>query len=866
MPIPILTTKLYSPPLRPDAVLRPRLIERLNEGLHRKLTLISAPAGCGKTMLVSEWLSQIERPFAWLSLDERDNDLSRFLAYLVAAIQRIDASIGQEVLALLETPQTPALEIVLTTLLNDLIQIPENSILVLDDLHLLDSTMIDEALNFLLDNLPPQLHLVIASREDPQLPLARLRARNQLTELRAADLRFTVSEAGDFLNQAMSLNLTEDDILALETRTEGWIAGLQLAAISMQGHEDTREFIESFTGSHHFVLDYLLAEVLQQQPEKVQNFLLQTSILERMSASLAAAILNESLESVQETLDTIVQSNLFIIPLDNERRWYRYHHLFGDLLHQRLQNSSDINELHIRASIWHEENGFELDAFFHAASANDIERAERLIEGDKIPFYFRGIVAPILNWLESLPEDVLDARPSLRVMHAMVLSFTGRSLEEPEASLQIAEAAIKATPDNPNNRNLEGSIAAVRAMLAIPNNQIDSILEQSQLALELLHPDKFAVRANAAWTLAYGYQVQGQRGAAIEAYSEVIPASEATGNTMVTIAAAIGLGGLQKAENQLHRASETFHYVIQLSGEPPFPPASVAYLGLSRLNYEWNRLDLALEQAQQALKLGMQLKTVDTPIAALMVIARIKLLQGDVSRAVSALAEAEQLIHERQLLFIMPDIISIRVLIALHQGNLEKASQLAQSQDIPISQIRVHLARGDTGAALKLLETLHTEAETKDFKNDLLQAKILRSIAHQMDNRIDAALQILTQALNMTEAEGFIRSYIDESRPMKQLLSEAKARGIMPDYVTHLLSEFEGHTKPSPAQDLIEPMSERELEVLGLIAEGLSNREISERLFLALDTIKGHNRRIFAKLHVKNRTEAVARARELSLI
>lgn len=870
MPIPILATKLYSPPIRPDAVSRSRLVKRLNDGLHRKLSLISAPAGFGKTMLMSEWLSQIDRPIAWLSLDERDNDLTRFLAYVVSAIQTIEADIGQEVLALLESPQMPPPEIILTTLINEMITIPENSILVLDDLHLVDSTTIDDALNFLLDNLPPQLHLVIATREDPQLPLARLRARNQLTELRAVDLRFNVSETTDFLNQAMNLNLTEDDILALETRTEGWIAGLQLAAISMQGHDDTSDFIQSFTGSHHFVLDYLLEEVLQQQAENVQTFLLYTSILERMSAPLCSALLNATDMSAQEILDTIEQSNLFIIPLDNERRWYRYHHLFGDLLHQRLQQNTDTSELHIRASIWYEENGFELDAFFHAASANDIERAEGIIESGKVPFYFRGIVAPVIDWLESLPEDVLNTRPSLRVMYAMVLSFTGRSLDEPEASLQIAESAIQANPSD-SDQNLKGSIAAIRAMLAIPHNQIDIILEQSRLALELLHPDNLAVRINAAWTLAYAYQVQGNRSAAIKAYSDVIPVSQATGNTMVTMAATLGLGGLQQSDNQLHMAQSIYNKAIDLIGEPPSPPACVAYLGLAQINYEWNKLDIALEHAQQSVKLGLQLQTIDTPILALIAIARIKLVQGDVSGAVSTLAEAEQLMHERQLLFILPDIISMRVLIALHQGNSEKASQLAQSQEIPMSQIRVHLAQSDTAIALDLLEILQAEAESNDFKDDLLKVKVLQAIAYHTDGKIDESLEILNQALMMAEAEGFIRTFIDEAHPMKQLLSEAKARGIMPDYVTHLLSEFDMNrqsdtVKNLTSQELIEALTERELEVLQLIAEGLSNREISERLFLALDTIKGHNRKIFAKLHVQNRTGAVARARELGLL
>src|SRR6266571_1914563 len=436
MPTPILATKLYIPRLRPNVVSRPRLLERLNEGLHRKLTLISAPAGFGKTTLVSEWVEGIERPAAWLSLDEGDNDPARFLTYLVAALQTIAATLGEGALGVLQSPQPPPPEAILTALLNDLTTIQDQFVLVLDDYHVIDAKAIDQALTYLVEHLPPRMHLVITTREDPQLPLARLRARGQLTEVRTADLRFTPSEAAAFLNQVMGLPLSAEDIAALERRTEGWIAGLQLAALSMQGHEDAASFIRSFTGSHHFVLDYLVEEVLGQQSERVQTFLLRTSILDRMSGPLCDAVVLDPSISGQATLEYLEHANLFIIPLDNERRWYRYHHLFADLLRQRLQQSialspadaqSQVNTLHIRASQWYEDHGLDIEAFQHAAAAHDVERAERLVEGRGIPLHFRGAVAPVLHWLESLPTTVLDARPSLWVRSASLLLVPGQT-------------------------------------------------------------------------------------------------------------------------------------------------------------------------------------------------------------------------------------------------------------------------------------------------------------------------------------------------------------------------------------------------------------------------------------------------------
>jgi len=409
MPTPILATKLYISRPRPNVVSRPRLLERLNEGVHGKLTLISAPAGFGKTTLVSEWVAGIEQPTAWLSLDEGENDPTRFITYLVAALQTLAPSIGEGVLSALQSPQPPPIEALLVALLNDLSTIQDPFVLVLDDYHLLDSQAIDQVLTSLVERLPPHMHLVIATREDPRLPLARLRARGYLTEVRAADLRFTSAEAAAFLDQVMGLSLSAADIARLSRRTEGWIAGLQLAAISMQGQQDTAVFIRTFTSSHHFVMDYLVEEVLGQQSERVQTFLLRTSILDRFCAPLCDAVVRDPSAIGRETLDYLERANLFLVPLDNERRWYRYHHLFAELLRLRLQQSTGsstgdegitIAELHRRASQWYEDNGLEMEAFHHAVAAQDVERAARLVEGLTVSHNFGSELV-----IESIKEE-----------------------------------------------------------------------------------------------------------------------------------------------------------------------------------------------------------------------------------------------------------------------------------------------------------------------------------------------------------------------------------------------------------------------------------------------------------------------------
>src|SRR5437868_2930850 len=504
---PILATKLYLPRLRPNVVSRPRLLQRLNEGLHRKLTLIAAPAGFGKTTLVSEWVEGIERPkarTAWLSLDEGDNDPARFLAYLVAALQTIAAHIGEGVLGALQSPQPPPTEAILMALLNEITTLPDNFVLVLDDYHMIDAKPVDIALTYLVEHLPPQMHLVIATREDPQLPLARLRAQGQLIELRAADLRFTPSEAAEFLNQVMGLNLSAQDIAALEDRTEGWIVGLQLAALSMQGHQDVPGFIRAFAGDHRYIVDYLVEEVLQRQPEPVRSFLLQTSILDRLSGPLCDAVTGQ--EEGNARLEALERGNFFVVALDDQRHWYRYHHLFAEVLsaHLMAEQPDQVSTLHRRASEWYEQNGSATDAIRHALAACDFERAAGLVEL-AVPAMGRNRQeATVLDWLRALPDELLRCRPVLGVAYAHVLLASGER-EGVEERLRDAErwldttaemrglasapAAAMDVVDEEGFRRLPGTIAIARAGLALARGDVPGTVTYARCALDLAPED-----------------------------------------------------------------------------------------------------------------------------------------------------------------------------------------------------------------------------------------------------------------------------------------------------------------------------------------------------------------------------------------
>jgi LuxR family maltose regulon positive regulatory protein len=610
--------------------------------------------------------------------------------------------------------------------------------------------------------------------------------------------------------------------------------------------------------------------------------LLRTSILERLCAPLCDAVLLDPTTSGQATLEQLERANLFLVPLDNERRWYRYHQLFADLLRQRLQQSSaavpgdaesQVNDLHSRASQWYEEHDLELEAFQHAVAAHDVERAARLMEGKGIPRHFRGAVTALLDWLESLPKTVLDARPSLWVRYASLLLVNGQTTGV-EEKLQAAEAALRGAEPDDNTQDLVGRIAEARATLALTRYEVEPMLVQSRRALEYLHPNNLSLRATAHWTLGFAYWTLGERAAAREAYTEAIALSQAAGESFTTILATIGLGRVQEADNQLFLAAETYQHVLHLAGDQPLQIMCEAHLGLARVLYEWNDLDAAQQHGQQSLHLAQQYeRVIDRFVSCEVFLARLKLAQGDVAGAAALLAEASQAARERNFIQRMPEVAAAHVLLLLRQGTLAAAAHLAQAHDLPISQARVHLAQGDPSAALVVLAAWRQQVEARGWQDEQLKVLVLQTVALEADGDKDQAVHVLCDALAIASQGGFIRLFIDEGRPMARLLSEATKSGVQPDYLGRVLSACEAEEQQRvdpasrpPAQPLTEPLSPRELEVLQLMAQGRSNQEISERLFLALDTVKGHNRKIFGKLQVQRRTEAVARARALGLL
>ncbi len=798
MSTPILGTKLYKPTLRPGSVLRPRLVEQLNAGLYGKLTLISAPAGFGKTTLVAEWFASGEYPVAWLSLDEGDSDPTRLMIYIVAALQTIEPEIGAEILKMLELRQPLPITALLTPFLNEVATISHDFMLVLDDYHILDSTEIDEILTFLIDNQPPQMHLVITTREDPRLPLARLRARGQLTELRAANLRFTADEASEFLNSVMGLNLSGEDIAALEQRTEGWIAGLQLAAISMQGQQDHRRFIESFTGSHHFVLDYLMEEVLSHQPSHIQDFLLRTSILERLCGPLCAAILQQDIEAALATLEYIRQANLFLMPLDNERRWYRYHHLFGDLLRGRLQHyvttasiagGITLPELHRRASRWYEENGFEVEAFQHVVAAHDIDEAERLMAGGGTPLYIRGAVLPVVHWLASLPDTVKNDRPALWVAHAWSQLMSNTSFVAIEQVLNAAESALQNADSTPVLRDLSGQIASIRATLAVAQHDTETMQRESRRALELLTPDNHAVRLGAMWTLGYAAQLQGDRATARQAYHDILAMSDPEFGSMYTLAALLSLGQVQELDNELADAAKTYQRLIDLVGDPPHLIAGEAYLGLARIHYEWNDLAVSEVYATQGYELARKAPHIDTSASIQVVLARLRLAEGRLNDAIALLNEAEQFVNAHDFSQQRAPIADVRVQVLLAQGDMTEAEQRTPHAS-PLGRARVLLAQGDPAAALAVLEPYHHQMRERRWADAQLQTSILLALVHSQQGDHETALSQLAAAIQMAAAGGFVRLFVDEGKPMQTLLERARADEIEPHVVDRLLAAF----------------------------------------------------------------------------
>jgi LuxR family maltose regulon positive regulatory protein len=887
MSAPILATKLYIPPPRTKVVPRPCLVERLNEGLQRRLTLISAPAGFGKTTLVSEWIVSYGRPVAWLSLDEGDGDPVRFISYLVEALQTIKAGIGEGLVAVLQSPQPPSTESILIALINEITTIPDHFILVLDDYHLIDSKPVDYALTFLLAHLPPQMHLVIATREDPHLSLAQSRARGQLTELRAADLRFTPSEAAEFLNQLMGLNLSEENIAALEARTEGWIAGLQLAAISMQGHQDATSFIQSFTGSHHFVLDYLIEEVLQQQSESIQAFLLRTSILDRLCGPLCDAVMGSPSPSGQEILEYLERANLFIVPLDSERRWYRYHHLFGDLLRQRLGKPKEFAEFHLRASQWYEENGDMGAAFHHAIVAGDFVRAAGLAEAawQGMEESFR--TATWLGWVKKLPEEVIRARPVLCTLLGWAFANAG----EPEASelrLQDAEQCLDGS-DVANEAQLKplpAMIALARAYNAQVQGNLVTTVKYAELALQIIPEDDFVWRAKAISTLEITHWASGNLESAIRGIGDWMESMTQLGNYVYVVASAYAVAELLEGLGRLSEAERTYQDALQLAAQHGPEAEHITahhHLGLSMIYRQRGDDSLAALHLNQAAELGLQTTLVDWLYRWHVVQAQLKEAAGDLDTALALLDEAKR-VYIQTLVPDLRPIAALKARIYLKQGRPDKARAWAAERGLSLTDDvsylhefeHLTLARLEIANPLvnALLARLLQAAEAQKRRGSELDILLVQALAHEAQGKRPQALAALERALALAEPEGYVYIFVDEGDAMRLLIEKQSRNRDDPlsDYVDKLLAAFtQLVTAPKSAiihqkLDMIEPLSERELEVLKLLRTDLNGPEIARELVVSLSTMRTHTQNIYAKLGVNNRRAAVHRAEELDLL
>jgi LuxR family maltose regulon positive regulatory protein len=897
MDAPLLTAKLYIPPVRPEVVPRPDLIERLNAGLGRsggfarRLTLISAPAGYGKTTLLGQWVAQCKRPVAWLSLDEGDNDPARFWAYVVAALRTVQEDIEEIAQIAFQSPQPPPIESALTGLLNQIAKVPDPFVLVLDDYHVIRAPAIREGLSFLLENLSPQMHLVIATRADPPLPIPRLRGRGQLTELYQSDLRFTLEEVAEFLNEVMGLHLSVEDIAALERRTEGWIAGLQMAAISMRGRKDVHGFVQAFTGSHRYILDYLGEEVLRQQARDVQEFLLQTAILDRLSGELCDAVIGagepvegRSAVDSQSILEHLERNNLFIVPLDDERRWYRYHRLFADQLRQRLhQKRRDlVLKLHQRASEWYEENGLIPEAVSHALASGNLERAAGLIEWTAWQILTRGEMTTVLGWLGALPPNLVHSRPQLCILHAWALAFAGE-LDSVEPCLQDIDV-----------QQVQGEVAAVRAYVATARGEASRAIELAHLALGLLPEEKWFSRGIVALSLGLAHQSSGELAAASRALAEAISLSRAADQTYMTLVATTTLGRVQERQGLLCQAMATYQEASEMasgSGSQPAPFAGMAHVGIAEVLCEWNDLDNAMRYAMDGIELSELGGFVLYLLAGHAILARVHWARGEVNSALEVIQKAERLAQRYGYAYLTAVVAELRSRLWLAQGNLAAASRWAQehrwspgdrldsAREVEqMAVARVLIAHEKPGEALQLLTRLLEAAQAAARMGSAIKILTLQALAFQAQGEMEESMSALERALSLAEPEGYVRTFVDEGEPMARLLSQilvaqrkgrqALSRGIAPSYVAGLLAAFGQEAElASPAMEsLVEPLTERELEVLRLIVAGLSNSEIAEGLVIAVSTVKSHVNHIYGKLGVESRTQAVARAQELALL
>lgn len=917
---PLLATKFYPPVVRTRHVVRTTLFDALDAGVRSPLTLISAPAGFGKSTLVAAWAAQVRSPgleagsepsaqatspnrVAWLSLDEADNDPTRFWTYLVGALQRVIDSVGDVVLGLLQAPQPPPLESLLAMLINELAALPTVLVLVLDDYHQIETPAIHQTLADFIDHLPAQLRFVIATRADPPLPLARWRVRGQLHEIRANALRFSPAEAELFLRNALGTPLAASNIEALTARTEGWVAGLQLAAISLQGLADPERFIASFTGSHRYVMDYLAEEVLQRQPADVQQFLARTSILDRLCADLCDTLAGATAVdlSLQPTLDgpaspshamleRLLRANLFLIPLDDEQRWYRYHHLFADMLRRRLAPHV-ARELHGRAGDWFDAHGFVDEAIHHAIRAEAWACAAARIEKAALATVQQGQVLTVQAWLERLPEPLRVARPGL----ALAAAYVALGMGQPARVETSLDEAASLAQTNGAPRSLLGEIAAARALLATFHQQHPRAIAYAQSALADLPPERLNLRAAVAAGLGFAYFTAGQLASAQQVIVSALDDLPPDGPALVIPRTALlsTLGMMRAAQGRLNEAIQLQRQalaVVDRAGRRlPLASTVMATHELGRLLLEQNQLDEAEATLQDALAASEPFGNRSQAAFVVRLLAQLAQARGDYDRAAHLLDESETMFLEYPVPYIQAAIEPLRAQLWLRQGNLAAAAEWAAAQSLAeLDQRPIHpydwtrfalaevwIASGEFLRAVELMQALRERAHTVGLGFFVRWSLAIEALARYRAGAREDALALNKQALALAAPEQAIRLFADLGPPMYQLLFEQRARlandALLP-FVDAMLADA-GHgaaVRSAPAEAapsaLVEPLSNRELEVLRLMAGGLTNQAIAERLVVTIGAIKKHLNNIYGKLGVHSRTQATVRARELGML
>jgi LuxR family maltose regulon positive regulatory protein len=888
-------------------VARPRLAGRLAEGVARGIVLVCGPAGFGKTALLSEWARHSRWPVAWLSLDSDDSDPARFWRYVAATLDAAGARVAERVAALLRGPQQPPLEAVVTALINQLAAVPDEVVLVLDDYHLIQAPQVHQSLEFLLERLPPQLRVVLASRADLPLPLARFRGRGQLAELRAADLRFTPEEAAVLLREATGVDLPTGSVAALAARTEGWVAGLQLAALSLRGDPNITAFVQRFSGSHRFVLDYLTEEVLDRQPQQVREFLLETSVLARLCGPLCQAVTGRS--DSQPLLEGIERANLFLMPLDEVRRWWRYHHLFADLLLARLQQEQPnrVAELHRAAAAWSEQHELVDDAVRHALAAGDAEWAARLVERHFHRLLWRGEGATLERWLAALPAPVVRAQPWL-CLGLAYKALIGGHLDEVEPLLADAERAHLTRSGDPREPSagraaspldkIPTMIAVLRADVARMHGDVERATRLAEQAMAGPTADDPMVRWEADWTLAETDWAAGRLARAERRLARLITTQRAAGMHDLTLQMSYELGQVLRAQGRLGAALRTYREALEGTAGHPTPAEGLAHVGLAEVLRERNELDAALDHATRGVGLCRRLASAWPLASGLATLARIRQAQGDQAGALQALAEAERVLPDPELAELSNPVPVQNARLALAQGDVPAAARWVQArglsdEDQPsfaregeyLVLARVLLAEQAPQRALGLLERLSAQAGAQGRTGSVIQLRALQALASAACGDEHAALAALAEALTLGAPEGYLRVFVDEGAPMAALVGgllmgrrreQVAAAGAVPrDHLIRLVEAFEQAglpIRPSARRGavvvpgLVEPLTAREVEVLRRLAAGAPNRVIAEQLVVTLETVKKHLSHVFDKLGAANRTQAVARARELGLL